>query len=208
MLLKAIVEDSARDPINGYITKPKVTIAMKFSIVCFLGLSTGSIKPEWSPEDNLAPKMLTNPPLSPENNGTKVNNVWFLSNVLIELFNIPPATVPKMEQKNKTGVDCLTICLTSFSAVYPEINDTSVTMIAKANNTILTTGWKPMKFTIKTLKMIAGKVKKSPIAAMNGVVILSGSQPPSKLLREMNMVIGNMIIVETNPAKNEIRTKS
>ena len=117
MLFKAMVEDSAKNPINGYITIAKVTIAMKFSIVCFLGLRTGSIKPEWRPEDSLAPNMLTKPPLSPENNGTKVNNVWFLSNVLSELFNIPPATVPKMEQKNNTGVDCLTICLTSLSDV-------------------------------------------------------------------------------------------
>ena len=132
-LLKAIVEDSAKNPINGYIIIAKETIAMKFSMVCFLGLKTGSIKPEWSPEDNLAPKMLTKPPLSPENNGTKVNNVWFLSNVVIELFNIPPASVPKMEQKNNTGVDCLTICLTSLSEVYPEINDTTVIMITMAN---------------------------------------------------------------------------
>ena len=46
MLFKAMVEDSAKNPINGYITIAKVTIAMKFSIVCFLGLRTGSIKPE------------------------------------------------------------------------------------------------------------------------------------------------------------------
>ena len=72
---KANVEDSAKNPIKGYITTANVTIAMKFSIVCFLGLNTGSIKPEWRPEDNLAPKMLTKPPLSPENNGTRVSKV-------------------------------------------------------------------------------------------------------------------------------------
>ena len=113
-----------------------------------------------------------------------------------------------MEQKNRTGVDCLTICLTSLSAVYPEINETTVIKIMIANNTILTIGSKPIRFTIKTLKMIAGNVKKSPTAAMKGVVMLSGSQPPSKLLSEMNMVIGSMIIVDINPAMNEIKTKS
>ena len=113
-----------------------------------------------------------------------------------------------MEQKNNTGVDCLTICLTSLSAVYPEINETNVINIIMANNTILTIGSKPIRFTIKTLKMIAGKVKKSPTAAMKGVVMLSGSQPPSKLLSEMNIVIGSMIIVDINPAMNEIKTKS
>ena len=113
-----------------------------------------------------------------------------------------------MEQKKRTGVDCLTICLTSLSAVYPEINDARVMMIIIANRIILTIGWKPMKFTVITLKMIAGNVKKSPTAAMNGVVMLSGSQPPSKLLSEMNIVIGSMIIVEKRPAINEIITKS
>ena len=43
---KAIVENSDKNPINGYITIAKVIMAMKFSIVCFLGLRTGSIKPE------------------------------------------------------------------------------------------------------------------------------------------------------------------
>ena len=128
--------------------------------------------------------------------------------MLSELFNIPPATVPKMEQKKSTGVDCLTICLTSLSAVYPEIKDTSVIKIMIANNAILTIGSKPMRLTIKTLKIIAGNVKKSPTAAMNGVVMLSGSQPPSKLLSEMNMVIGSMMTVDINPAINEINTKS
>ena len=128
--------------------------------------------------------------------------------MLSELFNIPPATVPKMEQKKSTGVDCLTMCLTSLSDVYPEINEIMVMIIIIAKRTIFTIGWKPIKFTIKTLKIIAGKVKKSPIAAINGVVILSGSHPPSKLLSEMNMVIGSMIIVEIKPAMNEIRTKS
>ena len=62
--------------------------------------------------------------------------------------------------------------------------------------------------TMITLKIIAGSVKKSPTAAMNGVVILSGSQPPSKLLSEINIVIGSIMIVDTKPAINEIKTKS
>ena len=113
-----------------------------------------------------------------------------------------------MEQKNNTGVDCLTMCLTSLSAVYPETKDTTVIKITIANKAILTTKLNPIIFTIKTLKIIAGKVKKSPIAAMNGVVILSGSHPPSKLFNEMNMVIGSITIVDIKPAMNEMSTKS
>lgn len=128
--------------------------------------------------------------------------------MLIELFNIPPANVPKMEQKNKTGVDCLTICPISLLALYPKTNAIAVRMSTIANKAILTIEWNPIKFTIITLKISAGNVKKSPTAAMNGVVILSGSQPPSKLLSEMNIVIGSMMTVDKSPAINEIKTKS
>lgn len=208
ILPNAKVEDSAKNPITGYITTARVTIAAKFSIVCLLGLRTGSIKPEWRPDDSLAPKILTKPPLSPENNGTNVSNVWFLSNVVRESFNIPPANVPRREQMNNTGVDCLTMCLTSLFAVYPEIKAAAVTTIASVNTIIFTIGIIEMYPTMITLKIIAGSVKKSPTAAINGVVILSGSQPPSKLLSEINIVIGSIMIVDTKPAMNEIKTKS
>ena len=46
MLLKIIVEDSAKNPISGYIITARVMMATKFSMVCFSGLNTGSIKPE------------------------------------------------------------------------------------------------------------------------------------------------------------------
>ena len=51
-------------------------------------------------------------------------------------------------------------------------------------------------------------MKKSPHAAIKGVVTLSGSQPFSKLLREMNIVIGSITTLEISPARNEINTKS
>lgn len=37
----------------------------------------GSIRPECIPEDSLADKILTKPPLSPENKCTNVSNVGF-----------------------------------------------------------------------------------------------------------------------------------
>ena len=87
--------------------------------VFFLGLKIGSIKPEWRPDDNLAPKILTILPLSPENNGIKVNNVGLDKSVEIELLNIPPANTPKIEQINNTGVDCLIIDLVSSDELNP-----------------------------------------------------------------------------------------
>lgn len=56
--------------------------------------------------------------------------------------------------------------------------------------------------------MIAGIVNKSPNAAITGVDILSGSQPCSKLLSEINIVIGNIITLETIPPIIEISVKS
>ena len=77
------------------------------------GLLRGSIRPECIPEDSLADKILTKPPLSPENKGTNVSNVGFVSNVSSELLRIPPADTPKTEHTNKTGVDCFIITLFS-----------------------------------------------------------------------------------------------
>ena len=61
---------------------------------------------------------------------------------------------------------------------------------------------------MKIAAIIAGKVNKSPNAAIIGLVILSGSQPCSKLLNETNIVIGSMIKFEITPAIVQINTKS
>ena len=45
----------------------------------------------------------------------------------------------------------------------------------------------------------------SPNAAIIGLVMLSGSQPCSKLLNDMNMVIGSIIKFEITPAIVQIK---
>lgn len=106
-------DDSARIPINGYITRANNNIIAKLCTDSPSGLLRGSIRPECIPEDSLADKILTKPPLSPENKGTNVSNVGFVSNVSSELLRIPPADTPKTEHTNKTGVDCFIITLFS-----------------------------------------------------------------------------------------------
>ena len=61
---------------------------------------------------------------------------------------------------------------------------------------------------IKIDAIIAGKVSRSPKAAMIGLVMLSGSQPCSKLLNETSIVIGSMIRLEIIPAIVQINMKS
>lgn len=56
--------------------------------------------------------------------------------------------------------------------------------------------------------MIAGNVNKSPNAAIIGLVILSGSHPCSKLLNEINIVIGSIIRFDIKPAITLIKIKS
>lgn len=56
--------------------------------------------------------------------------------------------------------------------------------------------------------IIAGNVNKSPNAAIIGLVMLSGSHPCSKLLKETNIVIGSMIRFEIKPAITQISMKS
>ena len=63
-------------------------------------------------------------------------------------------------------------------------------------------------FKIKIDAIIAGNVKRSPNAAMIGLVILSGSHPCSKLLNETNIVIGSIIKFEMTPANTQISIKS
>lgn len=106
-------EDSARIPINGYITSINNIIIAKLCMDSPSGLLRGSIRPECIPEDSLADKILTKPPLSPENKGTNVSKLGFVSKVSSELLRIPPADTPKTEHISKTGVDCLIIILFS-----------------------------------------------------------------------------------------------
>mgnify|MGYP002732977858 CR=1 FL=1 len=61
---------------------------------------------------------------------------------------------------------------------------------------------------INTEAMIAGNVKRSPNAAMIGLVILSGSHPCSKLLNDTIIVIGSIIRFEITPAITLIKMKS
>ena len=73
----------------------------------------------------------------------------------------------------------------------------------------------PLKMKLKSTScknkidiIMAGKVNKSPNAAMIGLVILSGSHPCSKLLNETNIVIGSIIKFEIIPAITQINMKS
>ena len=56
--------------------------------------------------------------------------------------------------------------------------------------------------------MMAGRVNKSPNAAIIGLVMLSGSHPCSKLLNETSIVIGSIIRFEITPAITLIKMKS
>ena len=98
----------------------------KLYFIWLVNLNSASIKPECSPEDNLAPNILTKSPLSPENRGTNVNKVGFVSKVDSQLSNINPANIPKNEHKTNVGVDCLRINLIS-----------SLELIAYTNNNII-----------------------------------------------------------------------
>ena len=112
-VLNAIDDDSAKNPMNGKTMMAKIKQIIKLWIVFPLGIFKGSTKPEWRPEDNLAPKILIKLPHSPENRGSKVSKLGLVSNVSTELFKIPPADPPKKEQRSKVGVDCLKIVLVS-----------------------------------------------------------------------------------------------
>ena len=63
-------------------------------------------------------------------------------------------------------------------------------------------------FKMNTDAIIAGNVKRSPNAAIIGLVMLSGSHPCSKLLNETSIVIGSIIRLEMTPAMTLINTKS
>ena len=63
-------------------------------------------------------------------------------------------------------------------------------------------------FKIKIDNIIAGRVNKSPNAAIIGLVMLSGSQPFWKLLNDTTIVIGSIIIFEIIPAITQINIKS
>ena len=106
-------EPSANRPINGYTIIAKIKQIMKLWTASPSGFLNGSTKPEWSPDDNLAPKILIRLPLSPENSGNSVSRLGLVSKVSTALFNMLPAAPPKKEHNNKTGVDCLKIMLVS-----------------------------------------------------------------------------------------------
>ena len=112
-VLKIIDDPSAKIPIKGKTIIDKTKQTPKLLMVFPSGFVDGSINPEWRPDDNLAPKILIKLPLSPENSGSNVSNVGFVSNVSTALFNIAPAEHPKNEHKSKTGVDCFKIVLLS-----------------------------------------------------------------------------------------------
>ena len=62
------------------------------------------MEPMCSPEDNLAPRILTMSPLSPENSGTSARILGLLKMVEKLPFKMVPAVVPKIEDKNRVGV--------------------------------------------------------------------------------------------------------
>ena len=85
----------------------------------------------------------------------------------------------------------------------------TITAIRIATNTAdLKMKLKLSAVSMNTDKIIAGSVNKSPKAAIIGLVILSGSQPCSKLLNETSIVIGSIIIFEITPAITLIKMKS
>lgn len=65
-ILRSFEDISAKNPIIGYISIAKNIIIEKFLIVVFSGFNTGLIKPAWSADESLAPRILTRFPLSPE----------------------------------------------------------------------------------------------------------------------------------------------
>lgn len=75
------------------------------------GFKVDFIEPICKLEESLAPRILTRSPLSPENKGTKARILGLLKITEKLPFKIVPAVVPKMEDKNKAGVLCLTIFL-------------------------------------------------------------------------------------------------
>lgn len=89
----------------------KIIIMAKFLNAPSVGLKEDSIDPMCNPEDNLAPRMLTRSPLSPENNGTRARMPGLLRIVEKLLFKIVPAVVPNRDEINKVGVLCTIIFL-------------------------------------------------------------------------------------------------
>lgn len=118
-ILSILEDSSAKNPIVGNIIIARKAIIEKFLTVAFSGRRTGFIKPEWSAEDSLAPRILTRFPLSPEKSGTRVRMLGFFKSVSIELFRNPPAVTPRNEQRRRTGVDCVMIFFISFEDFIP-----------------------------------------------------------------------------------------
>lgn len=206
-ILRSLEDNSAKNPMIEYIIMAKKIIIEKFLIVTFSGFKTGFIKPAWSEEESLAPRILTRFPLSPEKSGTRVRRLGFLRSVLIELFKKLPAVTPKNEQISKTGVDCFIIFFISPPAFIPYINPKIAIKITNINTTFFKIILDKNETEI-TASIMAGSVNRSPKAAIIGVDMLSGSQPFSKLFRDINIVNGNIITLEIIPANIEISVKS
>ena len=113
-----IMDDvSASIAIKGNITIAKIKQIPKLCRASPSGLDKGSTRPEWRPDESLAPKILIKLPHSPENSGINVSRLGFVSNVSTAPFNIPPAEHPKNEHKSSTGEDCDNIVLVSSDSL-------------------------------------------------------------------------------------------
>ena len=127
-------------------------------------------------EANLAPRILTRSPLSPENNGTKARILGLFKITEKLLFRIVPAVVPRIEDKKSTGVLCFMIFLRLFSPLIPTMKE-MMPMIMNTMNNIVSKNPFLIHKSICTARRMDGRVKRSPVAAIKGVVTLSGSQP-------------------------------
>lgn len=83
---------------------------------------------------------------------------------------------------------------------------TAITIAAKTISFTMKSKFIKLSMNIDT--MIAGRVNRSPNAAIIGLVMLSGSHPCSKLLNETSIVIGSIIKFEMIPAITQISMKS
>lgn len=83
----------------------------KFLNASSVGLRDDPMEPMCNPEDNLAPRILTKSPLSPENKGTRARILGLFKIAEKLPFKIVPAVVPNRDDKNNVGVLCTMIFL-------------------------------------------------------------------------------------------------
>ena len=154
----------------------RIIIIPKFLNAPSEGLREEFIDPICNPEDNLAPRILTRSPLSPENKGTKARILGLLKITEKLLFRMVPAVVPRIEDKKRAGVLCFIIFLRLLPPLIPTTNP-STPMIMKIINKMISKNPFLIHKSICTARRMDGRVKRSPEAAIKGVVTLSGSQP-------------------------------